>query len=64
MLLLIMRYVMVIVMFSIAGMVIFLTLGFDIAPIFAGAGVVGLAVGFGAQELIRDVFIGRVLPAG
>ncbi|MBL6431233.1 MAG: mechanosensitive ion channel [Alphaproteobacteria bacterium] len=28
----------------------------NIAPLFAGAGVVGLAVGFGAQTLIRDIF--------
>ena len=33
-------------------------LGFDIAPILAGAGVVGLAVGFGAQNLVRDVITG------
>jgi moderate conductance mechanosensitive channel len=33
-------------------------LGFDITPILAGAGVVGLAVGFGAQNLVRDVISG------
>lgn len=54
----IMRYVMIILLFSIAGMVILSTLGFDIGPIFAGAGVVGIAVGFGAQTLIRDIFSG------
>jgi small conductance mechanosensitive channel len=32
--------------------------GFDIAPILAGAGVIGLAVGFGAQNLVRDVITG------
>jgi moderate conductance mechanosensitive channel len=32
--------------------------GFDIGPILAGAGVVGLAVGFGAQNLVRDVVSG------
>ncbi len=32
--------------------------GFDIGPILAGAGVVGLAVGFGAQNLVRDVISG------
>lgn len=31
---------------------------FDIAPILAGAGIVGLAVGFGAQNLVRDVITG------
>ena len=35
--------------------------GFDIGPILAGAGVVGLAVGFGAQNLVRDVISGLFL---
>lgn len=33
-------------------------LGLDIAPLLAGAGIIGLAVGFGAQELVRDVISG------
>lgn len=32
--------------------------GIEIGPILAGAGVVGLAVGFGAQYLIRDIITG------
>lgn len=32
--------------------------GLDIAPLIAGAGIVGLAIGFGAQELVRDVISG------
>ena len=32
--------------------------GFDIAPLLATAGVAGLAVSFGAQNLVRDVFAG------
>jgi len=31
---------------------------FDLAPVLAGAGVLGLAVGFGAQSLIKDVVTG------
>ena len=54
----IIRYVMIVVLFSIAGMIFLSKLGFDIGPIFAGAGVVGIAVGFGAQTLIRDIFSG------
>lgn len=46
------------VIVGIAFMVILSQLGIDIAPLFAGAGVVGLAVGFGAQTLIRDIFSG------
>ncbi len=42
----------------IAAMVALSQLGVNIAPLFAGAGVVGLAVGFGAQTLIRDIFSG------
>ena len=33
-------------------------LGIDITPLIAGAGIVGLAIGFGAQTLVRDVVAG------
>ncbi len=33
-------------------------IGLDVAPLLAGAGILGLAVGFGAQELVRDVISG------
>ena len=33
-------------------------LGIDVAPLIAGAGILGLAVGFGAQELVRDIISG------
>ncbi|MGR3542216.1 MAG: mechanosensitive ion channel family protein [Hasllibacter sp.] len=33
-------------------------LGVDIAPLLAGAGVVGLAIGFGAQKLVQDIITG------
>jgi small conductance mechanosensitive channel len=36
-------------------------LGFDVAPLLAGAGVLGLAVGFGAQNLVRDVISGMFM---
>jgi len=32
--------------------------GIDIGPLLAGAGVVGIAIGFGAQALVRDIFSG------
>ena len=32
--------------------------GIDIAPILAGAGIMGLAVGFGSQAIVRDVVTG------
>ena len=42
----------------VAVMMILKEMGFDIKPILAGAGIVGLAVGFGAQNLVRDVISG------
>jgi small conductance mechanosensitive channel len=33
-------------------------LGVDLAPLLAGAGVAGLAIGFGAQSLVKDLFSG------
>ncbi|HET9491035.1 MAG TPA: mechanosensitive ion channel family protein [Methylomirabilota bacterium] len=36
-------------------------IGLDVTPILAGAGIVGLAVGFGAQNLVRDVINGFFL---
>ncbi|HVB33157.1 MAG TPA: mechanosensitive ion channel family protein [Patescibacteria group bacterium] len=35
--------------------------GFDVTPILAGAGVAGVAVGFGAQNLVRDVISGAFM---
>ena len=42
----------------IAAFIILSELGIDIAPILAGAGVVGIAIGFGAQGLVRDLLAG------
>lgn len=39
-------------------MILLKEFGLDIGPLIAGAGVIGLAVGFGAQELVRDVISG------
>ncbi len=52
------RNVLMSMIVAVAGMIILSNLGVDVAPLFAGAGVVGLAVGFGAQTLIRDIFSG------
>ncbi|MBF0275685.1 MAG: mechanosensitive ion channel family protein [Nitrospinae bacterium] len=39
-------------------LVILKELGFEIAPVIASAGIAGLAVGFGAQNLVRDIISG------
>lgn len=46
---------------AIAGLMILGRLGFDIAPAVAGIGVVGIAVGFGAQSLVRDYLNGALI---
>jgi hypothetical protein len=47
-----------IAIFSIAGFVILGDLGINLAPLLASAGVVGVAIGFGAQNLVRDYLSG------
>jgi len=39
-------------------MIVLSSIGVNIGPLLAGAGVVGLAIGFGAQTLVRDIFSG------
>lgn len=45
----------------VAGLMLMREFGMDIGPILAGAGVAGLAVGFGAQSLVKDFFSGFFL---
>nr|WP_180886014.1 mechanosensitive ion channel domain-containing protein [Ruegeria sp. THAF57] len=40
------------------ALIALMELGINVSPLFAGAGVVGLAVGFGSQTLVRDIFSG------
>ncbi len=42
----------------IVALIILSELGVDIGPLIAGAGVIGLAIGFGAQTLVRDIISG------
>jgi small-conductance mechanosensitive channel len=44
--------------FGIAGVVVLGDLGINLAPLLASAGVVGFAIGFGAQNLVRDYLSG------
>jgi len=52
------RNFLLITIVVVCAMVALSELGVNVAPLFAGAGVVGLAIGFGAQTLIRDIFSG------
>lgn len=49
------------VVVTVAVMLILGELGINLAPILATAGIVGLAVGFGAQELVKDVISGFLI---
>jgi small conductance mechanosensitive channel len=55
------RYFATVVVVLVAGMLILGELGISIAPILATAGVAGVAIGFGAQSLIKDYFTGFFL---
>lgn len=46
---------------TIAGLMVLRELGVDILPLLTGAGIAGLAVGFGAQHLVRDIIAGFFL---
>lgn len=50
-----------IVLGVIAGLIVLSELGLNIAPLLAGAGVVGLAIGFGAQTLVKDIITGTFI---
>ncbi len=47
-----------IIVLSAASLMMLQELGVNIAPLLTGAGIAGLAVGFGAQNLVRDVISG------
>jgi len=53
--------VIIVALWAIFIMIFLKEIGLDIAPILAGAGIIGLAVGFGAQELVRDGISGFFL---
>ncbi|HQD82279.1 MAG TPA: mechanosensitive ion channel family protein [Quisquiliibacterium sp.] len=55
------RYLVAVVVSLVAGMLVLSELGVSVAPILGAAGVAGLAVGFGAQSLVKDFFTGFFL---
>ena len=54
----VLRKTLSIVIWSIFGMIFLSKININIVPILSAAGIVGLAVGFGAQELVRDFISG------
>lgn len=55
------RYLVSVVITLVGTMLVLSEVGISLAPILGAAGVVGLAVGFGAQSLVRDYFSGFFL---
>ena len=47
-----------VVAWGVAALMILRELGIDIAPILAGVGIAGIAVGFGAQSMVKDFLAG------
>lgn len=52
------RNAALIVIVTMTVMVLLSQIGIDVGPLIAGAGVVGLAIGFGAQKLVQDIITG------
>jgi len=52
------RYIVAVIILVVATTLILSELGIAVAPILGAAGVIGLAVGFGAQSLVKDYFAG------
>ncbi len=57
----VLRTLALVTLWSVVTVICLSQLGLDVRPILAGAGIVGLAVGFGAQHLVRDVIAGFFL---
>ncbi len=55
------QYIATVILVAITVMLVLSEFGISIAPILATAGVAGLAVGFGAQSLVKDYFTGFVM---
>lgn len=52
------RYLIALVIGAVAVMLVLAEIGVSLAPMLGAAGVVGLAIGFGAQSLVKDYFTG------
>lgn len=52
------RYLIALIVSAVAVMLVLAEVGVSLAPILGAAGVVGVAVGFGAQSLVKDYFTG------
>ncbi|WP_299233867.1 mechanosensitive channel protein [uncultured Halomonas sp.] len=52
------RNALAIALVTMTAMIVLAEIGINIGPLIAGAGVLGLAIGFGAQKLVQDIITG------
>ncbi len=57
----IIRNILLFALSLLSAMVVLSELGINIVPLLAGAGVLGIAIGFGAQTLVKDFLTGLVI---
>ena len=55
------RTTLLVILVTVVGLMVLSDLGVNIAPLLAGAGVLGIAIGFGSQKLVQDVITGLFL---
>jgi small-conductance mechanosensitive channel len=55
------RSTLLITILVVAGLMVLSEIGINIAPLLAGAGIVGVAIGFGSQKLVQDLITGIFL---
>jgi moderate conductance mechanosensitive channel len=57
----VLRSIVTFVVFLVAGLMCLGEVGIDLGPLLAGAGVLGVAIGFGSQSLVRDFLSGAFI---
>ena len=57
----ILRTTLLVTILVITGLIVLSQIGVNIAPLLAGAGVLGVAIGFGSQKLVQDLITGLFL---
>lgn len=60
----ILRNLVIVVVTFVGGLVMLSELGVETGPLLAGAGIIGLAVGFGSQKLVQDIINGLFILVG
>ena len=55
------RTTLLVVSVGVVGLTILSEIGVNVAPLLAGAGIIGIAIGFGSQKLVQDLITGLFL---